>query len=38
MKEGKYDIKQEERMLIRLRRSLGQRGDAADRIIAQLGI
>ena len=38
MKDGSYDIKKEEVMLIKLIRSLGQRGDVADKIIAQLGI
>ena len=38
LKSGVYDIEKEERMLIKLRRSLGQRGDAADKIFEKLGI
>ena len=38
LKNGKYDIVKEERMLIKLRRSLGQRGDVADKILAKLGL
>ena len=38
LKDGKYDIVKEERMLIKLRRSLGQRGDVADKILAKLGL
>ena len=38
LKKGEYDIEQEEEMLTKLHRSLGQRGDVADKIIEKLGI
>ena len=38
LKKGTYDIKKEERMLTKLRQSIGQRGDTADKIFEKLGI
>jgi|FrelakmetLWP11LW_1041352.scaffolds.fasta_scaffold212684_1 ribosomal protein L9 len=38
LKEGTYDIHKEELLLTKLYRSIGQRGDVADKIIAKLGM
>lgn len=38
LKNNEYDIEKEEEMLTKLYRSLGQRGDVADKIIEKLGI
>jgi len=38
LKSGRYDIREEERMLTKLHAALNQRGDVADKILAQIGL